>query len=71
MYFIETLCFYKAHMTFLGTVIGLLQVNEYYMQIFLLLPASLHKLLYQENRLHSQSPCHKIELVFGDVDHSP
>jgi hypothetical protein len=31
-----------------------LQVNED-MQIFLLLPASLHKLPYQENRLHSRS----------------
>jgi hypothetical protein len=41
------------------------------MQVFLLLPISLHKLPYQENRLHSRSPWHKTKLVFGDVGNSP
>jgi hypothetical protein len=42
-----------------------------YMQVFLLLPIFLHKLPYQENRIHSRSLWHKTKLVFGDVANSP
>jgi hypothetical protein len=52
-------------------VIGRLHVNEESMHVFLLFLVSQHKLSYQENRLHSQSPGHKTKLVFSDVGHSP
>jgi hypothetical protein len=52
-------------------VIGLLQINENHMQVFILYHVSLHKLSYQENRLHGRSTWYKTKLVFSDVDYSP
>ena len=54
MYLVGTLCFSKAHhMTFLGTVICLLKVNEDHVQVLLLLPILL--ILY---------PCHFYPVVY-------
>jgi hypothetical protein len=52
-------------------VIGLLQVNEDYMHIFLLFHVPLYKLSSQKNGIHSQSLGDKTKLVFSDIGQSP